>query len=103
MPNRRIAERKKLWQLSEGMEIALTPHQEDLLKDCVKSGRYLSESEVLGEALRLWERQIGYEKWLRAEARKGYKEVLAGDTVRVESEEEFLNLVRTSRDDSRAD
>jgi antitoxin ParD1/3/4 len=39
--------------LDEDMNIALSKELEQLIQDKVKSGRYLSASEVVGEALRL--------------------------------------------------
>ncbi|CAI8978406.1 type II toxin-antitoxin system ParD family antitoxin [Pseudomonas chlororaphis] len=37
--------------------VVLTPHQEDVIKDLVKSGRYQNASEVMREALRLLEQR----------------------------------------------
>jgi antitoxin ParD1/3/4 len=79
------------------MNISLTPHYEDLLKGCVDSGRYNNVSEVLREALRVWEHQHTYQEWLRREAREGYQDVLDGKMVPVSSEEEFLKVVRGKR------
>ncbi len=39
------------------MHVSLTPELENLVKKQVKSGRYHSSSEVVREALRLWEEQ----------------------------------------------
>jgi putative addiction module CopG family antidote len=76
------------------MNISLTPHYEELVKSCVDSGRYNNVSEVMREALRLWEQHRNRDEWLRNEAIKGHEDVLAGRTVRVSSEEEFLALAR---------
>ncbi|AIC21898.1 addiction module antidote protein [Pseudomonas chlororaphis] len=37
--------------------VVLTSHQEDVIKDLVKSGRYQNASEVMREALRLLEKR----------------------------------------------
>jgi antitoxin ParD1/3/4 len=39
------------------MHVSLTPELENLVKKQVESGRYHSSSEVVREALRLWEEQ----------------------------------------------
>lgn len=39
------------------MHVSLTPELESLVKKQVESGRYHSSSEVVREALRLWEEQ----------------------------------------------
>jgi len=76
------------------MNISLTPHYEQLLKECVESGRYNNVSEVMREALRLWEQRKAPETFLKEEAMKGYEDVLADRIVEVSSEAEFLALAR---------
>ena len=39
------------------MHVSLTPELETLVKNHVKTGRYHSSSEVIREALRVWEEQ----------------------------------------------
>jgi antitoxin ParD1/3/4 len=39
------------------MNVSLTPELETLVKNHVKTGRYHSSSEVIREALRVWEEQ----------------------------------------------
>ena len=39
------------------MHVSLTPELENLVKNHVKTGRYHSSSEVIREALRVWEEQ----------------------------------------------
>lgn len=75
---------------NEGMNVSLTPHYENLLKTCVESGRYNNASEVVREALRVWEKQYYYDDWLRQEAQKGCQDVLAGRTTKVENKEDFM-------------
>ena len=57
------------------MNISLTPELEELVRSKVKSGRYLSGSEVMREALRLLEERDKLQEirrdTLREEIRKG--------------------------------
>ena len=76
------------------MNVSLTPHYENLLKTCVESGRYNNASEVMREALRVWEKHYFYDDWLRQEAQKGYQDVLSGRTTKVETKEDFMKLVK---------
>jgi len=76
------------------MNISLTDHYDKMLKYCVESGRYNNVSEVIREALRIWEKQHAYDTWLLQEARKGYEDVIAGNTTPIENEAEFLKLAR---------
>ena len=76
------------------MNVSLTPHYEQLVKTCVESGRYNNASEVMREALRVWEKQHCYEDWLSEEAQKGYADVLAGDTIQVDSKEDFMKQIK---------
>ena len=76
------------------MNVSLTPHYENMVKQCVESGRYNNVSEVMREALRVWEKQHRYEEWLLQEAKKGYEDVLAGKTTNVKDEAAFLKFVR---------
>lgn len=78
------------------MNVSLTKELEELVSDKVKSGRYLSASEVVREALRLLEerdrlRELRLEE-LRKDIRKGLSsgDPVDGDTV-------FNNLRRKTR------
>ncbi|MEE8058166.1 MAG: type II toxin-antitoxin system ParD family antitoxin [Pseudomonadales bacterium] len=44
------------------MHVSLTPELESLVKDQVESGLYNSSSEVVREALRVWNEQQQYKK-----------------------------------------
>ncbi len=76
------------------MNISLTPHYENLVKECVESGRYNNVSEVMREALRAWEKNHYYEDWLREQAQQGYADMLAGKTLKINSKEEFVKLAK---------
>ncbi|MGK7874301.1 MAG: type II toxin-antitoxin system ParD family antitoxin [Xenococcaceae cyanobacterium] len=65
------------------MNVSLTPELEEFVQEKVKSGRYQSASEVISEALRLFEeqskiRQMQIEK-LRAEVAIGIEQAERGE------------------------
>ena len=74
--------------------ISLTPHLEEFVASRVSSGRYLSVSEVVREALRLLEeREIRREEELaefRAKIRIGLQQARAGDLL--DADEVFEEL-----------
>lgn len=53
------------------MNVSLTPHLEEFVKQKVESGRYTSASEVVREALRLLEERDRQLDALRREIQKG--------------------------------
>ena len=48
------------------MNISLTPELEEMVKAHVKTGRYNSSSEVIREALRVWQNEQNYKNKLEA-------------------------------------
>ncbi|MBL4608672.1 MAG: type II toxin-antitoxin system ParD family antitoxin [Pseudomonadales bacterium] len=48
------------------MHVSLTPELESLVKGYVESGLYNSSSEIVREALRLWNEQQQYKKKIEA-------------------------------------
>ena len=52
------------------MHVSLTQELEDLVKRQVESGRYHSSSEVVREALRLWEEQANLRELRMKQLRK---------------------------------
>jgi len=76
------------------MHISLTPELEQAVKAKVASGYYNNASEVVREALRqslLSERE---NQWVAREAAIGFVQLEAGQTVEVDSEQHFIDLVR---------
>lgn len=76
------------------MNVSLTPELEKFVQEKVKSGRYLSASEVVREALRLLQeqdqiRQLRLEK-LRKELMMGIEQLDRGEGV--DGEKVFANL-----------
>ena len=67
------------------MNISLTPKLEQFIQERVKSGKYLSESEVIEEGLRLLEERDSLNKSrlaeLKAKIRVGIEELKRGEVV----------------------
>lgn len=78
------------------MNISLTPELESAVKAKVASGLYNNASEVIREALRKSLLQEQENQWLAREAAIGYAQLQADQTVEVESEQHFIELVRGS-------
>ncbi len=76
------------------MNVSLTKELEELVNDKVKSGRYLSASEVVREALRLLEERDRMKEFrlqeLRAEVNKGLAQLDTGESLH--GEEVFRKL-----------
>jgi len=76
------------------MNVSLTPELEQFVQTKVKSGRYLSASEVVREALRLLEerdrlQQIKLDR-LRQDIRIGVEQIEQGDVI--EGDDVFAEL-----------
>ena len=76
------------------MNISLTPELEKAVKNKVKSGLYNNASEVIREALRQSLARETDNTWLVREAAIGYAQLESGQTVSVDSKEQFIDLVR---------
>ena len=77
------------------MDISLTPDLEKAVEEKVRSGLYHDASEVVREALRqslALERESG---WLAREAAIGFAQLEAGQSVAVETKDEFMALIRS--------
>jgi antitoxin ParD1/3/4 len=77
------------------MNVSLTKELEQLVDDKVKTGRYLSASEVVREALRLLEerdriKEIRLQE-LRSEVNKGLDQLNGGESI--DGEEVFRKLL----------
>lgn len=76
------------------MHISLTPELEDAVKAKVASGLYNNASEVVREALRQSLVRERENQWVAREAAIGFAQLEAGQTVEVQSEQHFIDLVR---------
>jgi antitoxin ParD1/3/4 len=76
------------------MHISLTPELEQAVKAKVASGFYNNASEVVREALRQSLHSERENQWIAREAAIGFVHLEAGQTVEVDSEQHFIDLVR---------
>jgi antitoxin ParD1/3/4 len=76
------------------MHISLTPELENAVKAKVASGLYNNASEVIREALRQSILREQENHWLAREAAIGFAQLEAGQTIAVDSEQNFIDLVR---------
>jgi antitoxin ParD1/3/4 len=76
------------------MHISLTPELEEAVKAKVASGLYHNASEVVCEALRQSLLRDQENQWLAREAAIGFAQLEAGQTIEIESEQHFIDLVR---------
>lgn len=71
--------------------VVLSEHQQELVEQLVRSGRYQSASEVLREGLRLIEQRESIEaaklKALQEAARQGWSDIAAGHYVDLSEDE----------------
>jgi antitoxin ParD1/3/4 len=65
------------WRYSQGVNVHLTPELEDLVQSKVKSGRFNSASELVGEALRLLQRR----EEIRERIEEGWQSAKRGELV----------------------
>ena len=79
------------------MNVSLTPQLEAQVKNKVATGLYNNASEVVRESLRLMLERDEAKELLKAEVAKGFEQIQKDQTVRVNSEDEFLNLARKNR------
>ncbi|MFD1729427.1 type II toxin-antitoxin system ParD family antitoxin [Rhizobium viscosum] len=59
------------------LTISLTPHQASMLENAVESGGYASNSEIVRDALRLWEQREEVRQMELARLKKAYDEGMA--------------------------
>ncbi len=73
------------------LTISLSPQQLERIQKAVESGSYASNSEVLRDALRLWERQEEIRELEIARLRKAYEEGIASGPAR-DGEDAFARI-----------
>ena len=73
------------------LTISVSPQQLARIQRAVETGAYASNSEVLREALRLWERQEEIRELEIARLRKAYEEGIASGPAR-DGEEAFARI-----------
>ena len=80
------------------MHVSLTPELENLVKKQVESGRYHLSSEVVREALHLWEEQEKLRKLRREQFRK---DIQAGLESGPAEELDFKDIKKRGRERGR--
>ncbi|HEU5116328.1 MAG TPA: type II toxin-antitoxin system ParD family antitoxin, partial [Isosphaeraceae bacterium] len=78
------------------MDVSLTPQLEQFIERKVRSGRYHSPSEVVQEALRLFEEKDRTREALRQELQVGDAEIERGEVL--SSDEVFADLERQQQE-----
>lgn len=76
------------------MHVSLTPELENAVKAKVATGLYNNASEVVREALRQSLLREQDNQWIAREAAIGFAQLEAGQTVEIQSERHFIDLVR---------
>lgn len=91
-----VTEFDKVWQSLHPVvvNISLTPELERAVKDKVASGLYNNASEVIREALRHSLIREQENQWLSREAAIGFAQLELGQTIEVQSEQHFKDLIR---------
>jgi antitoxin ParD1/3/4 len=80
------------------MNVRLTPQQQEFVKRQVAEGRYLSESEVIREGLRLLADELDWRTEARRKIAVGMEQIRAGQVVDGEQAvEEVLGTLRQRR------
>lgn len=72
------------------LTISLTPHQAAMLENAVESGGYASNSEIVRDALRLWEQREEVRQMELARLKKAYDEGMASGEGRSVSADTLL-------------
>ena len=80
-----------------GMNVNLTPHLEDLVRQKVSSGLYTSASEVVREALRLMDEQDHLRKAKLEQLRNAVREGLASGPAKAWDPEQVKREGRARR------
>ncbi len=84
-------------QNAEKISITMTQEMMKLIRASVDSGEYASTSEVMRDAVRLWQRNrdnAEYDSWYRAQVQRGLDAVSRGEVLDFEdAEADFDNLI----------
>jgi antitoxin ParD1/3/4 len=72
------------------LTVSLTPHQAEMLQTAVENGGYTSNSEIIRDALRLWEQREELRQMERARLKKSYDEGMASGEGREVQADTFL-------------
>ncbi|PBB19596.1 type II toxin-antitoxin system ParD family antitoxin [Mesorhizobium sp. WSM4313] len=84
-------------QAMRTLTISLTPKQAARLRDAVESGDYASNSEIVREALRLWERREELRVLELAQLKQAYDEGMASGEGKDIDRSAFLRALKAER------
>lgn len=84
-------------QAMRTLTISLTPKQAARLQDAVDSGDYASNSEVVREALRLWEHREDLRTLELAQLKQAYDEGMASGEGQEVDRTAFLRALKAER------
>lgn len=72
------------------LTVSLTPHQAAMMQSAVENGGYASNSEIVRDALRLWEQREEVRQMELARLKKAYDEGMASGEGREIKADAFL-------------
>ncbi|WP_198935148.1 type II toxin-antitoxin system ParD family antitoxin [Pararhizobium arenae] len=72
------------------LTVSLTPHQAEMMQSAVENGGYASNSEIVRDALRLWEQREEVRQLEMARLKKAYDEGMASGEGRHISADQLL-------------
>ncbi|WFP75362.1 type II toxin-antitoxin system ParD family antitoxin [Mesorhizobium sp. WSM4906] len=84
-------------QTMRTLTISLTPKQAARLQDAVDSGGYASNSEIVREALRLWEHREELRALELAQLKQAYEEGMASGEGQEVDRAAFLRALKAER------
>ena len=76
------------------LTVSLTPHQTEMMRNAVENGGYASNSEIVRDALRLWEQREELRQLEIAGLKKAYDEGMASGKGRRISAETLLSELK---------
>jgi antitoxin ParD1/3/4 len=79
------------------LTISLTPQQAARIQSAVESGGYASNSEIIREALRLWEQREDIRALELENLKRAYAEGMASGEGRSVDRSAFLQALKTQR------
>jgi antitoxin ParD1/3/4 len=76
------------------LTVSLTPHQAEMMRNAVENGGYASNSEIVRDALRLWEQREELRQLEIDRLKKAYDEGMASGAGRRVSAETLLSELK---------
>ncbi len=76
------------------LTVSLTPHQAAMMQTAVENGGYASNSEIIRDALRLWEQREEVRRMELARLKKAYDEGMASGEGREVNADTLLSELK---------